>query len=512
MLRVLKTFDSDVAVGTKVPGPVPYRTDVETERKLEAWVVSNLGGKVGAEFGTQTDWQASLEVANGLRKDRIRIDAPNTRAGAPKGWEHVRVVPKRGATIVRVLSAHLLKDTDIRGLAEELYDLITAGFRRLALDFRAVERLSSQIVGVLLECDRRIRESGDGAIRVFGLRPDIAPVIALGALTQRVEVHTDENAALDAAWPQSSGLPQIPDAILAALAPVAPPDQVEPSAPSKEEAEVSATAIPESASERYWLVVEFGPAKGQLVAIKPKGFRIGRDASCKLRSGNAALSRLHAEVKLEAGRVILRDLGSTNGTLVNGRLVRGRAIEVRSGDQIEIGPLRFSVLQSELAVAREEQILNWLGLETDDAFKIATDADDPPTQVVNVAGFEPASRCAKVEVIEGVTVVTPFESHLCDESALAPLRTELLSLLEQNAPKRLAINLEYVVSLSGQAIGMLVAHHLRLDRVGGALRLCGVNARVAMVIDKIRLPMLLDVYGTVEDAVLQTWPQRQAAS
>jgi len=51
------------------------------------------------------------------------------------------------------------------------------------------------------------------------------------------------------------------------------------------------------------------------------------------------VSRRHAELVLRDGRWILRDLGSSNGTWVNGRQVV--EAEVRSGDLVVLGDCRL---------------------------------------------------------------------------------------------------------------------------------------------------------------------------
>ncbi len=50
--------------------------------------------------------------------------------------------------------------------------------------------------------------------------------------------------------------------------------------------------------------------------------------------------------------------------------------------------------------------------------------------------------------------------------------------LNNQTPRRVVVNLEYVRHLNAQAIGVLLAHHLRLDRAGGALRVCQAHARL----------------------------------
>jgi len=79
--------------------------------------------------------------------------------------------------------------------------------------------------------------------------------------------------------------------------------------------------------------------------------RIGRDSVCELILEDSAASREHCRVKLEDGRFVLYDLGSTNGT----RLVRaGRRRRVAAPvpltdlDTIEIGETRLVFLNVEL--------------------------------------------------------------------------------------------------------------------------------------------------------------------
>ncbi|MET9730708.1 DUF1707 and FHA domain-containing protein [Streptomyces sp. NPDC006458] len=68
--------------------------------------------------------------------------------------------------------------------------------------------------------------------------------------------------------------------------------------------------------------------------------RIGRDPACGLRLNHETVSRLHAELTRQGGLWVLRDLGSTNGTTVNGRRVIGAAV-VREGDQVGFGNMMF---------------------------------------------------------------------------------------------------------------------------------------------------------------------------
>ncbi|MFJ6510081.1 FHA domain-containing protein [Streptomyces sp. NPDC091406] len=77
-----------------------------------------------------------------------------------------------------------------------------------------------------------------------------------------------------------------------------------------------------------------------LPAPGPYPLLIGRDPANGLRLNHETVSRLHAELHALNGRWLLRDLGSTNGTCVNGQRLVG-SIPVRDGDQVSFGRMSF---------------------------------------------------------------------------------------------------------------------------------------------------------------------------
>ena len=70
--------------------------------------------------------------------------------------------------------------------------------------------------------------------------------------------------------------------------------------------------------------------------IAPGGATIGRSRQCDITLDDPNISREHAEVRPSNGAWFVRDLGSTNGTALNGRRVNGSE-QVNPGDTIEIG-------------------------------------------------------------------------------------------------------------------------------------------------------------------------------
>ncbi len=68
---------------------------------------------------------------------------------------------------------------------------------------------------------------------------------------------------------------------------------------------------------------------------------IGRQQQCDLCIPLMVISRKHCEINADGGVLRVRDLGSRNGTLVNGKKVADAVLN--PGDTFQIGPLAFGV-------------------------------------------------------------------------------------------------------------------------------------------------------------------------
>jgi hypothetical protein len=79
---------------------------------------------------------------------------------------------------------------------------------------------------------------------------------------------------------------------------------------------------------------------GRRFTIGTESLVIGRLPECDVVLNDPNVSRRHAEVALEGGDVVLRDLGSTNGTKVNGSHVSIAVLT--DGDEIIIGATRMA--------------------------------------------------------------------------------------------------------------------------------------------------------------------------
>ncbi len=246
------------------------------------------------------------------------------------------------------------------------------------------------------------------------------------------------------------------------------------------------------------------------MAVTGSRFLIGRDQSCQLRLGSPMVSKLHAAIERRSeGGIALLDLGSTNGTLINGRLLRSKDAQLNEGDRIQIGPIVATLTvgppRAETGKV-DEMVAGWLNRDGS-AGRSHSDDSQPtesfPTSDQDVSG---PLRRVKHEVIQDVLVITPVLTELDGDDAIEVLRGHLHALFEQPMPRRVVVNLECVRHLNAQAIGVLLAHHLRLDRAGGALRICQAHARLMAVLHHVRLTILVECHPTLDEAVLAAWP------
>jgi serine phosphatase RsbU (regulator of sigma subunit)/pSer/pThr/pTyr-binding forkhead associated (FHA) protein len=75
---------------------------------------------------------------------------------------------------------------------------------------------------------------------------------------------------------------------------------------------------------------------------------VGRTPENGVALPDGAVSRRHAELRVDGGRLVLRDLGSMNGTFVNGTQLRGDQV-LAAGDEVRFGQVLLSVTATEAA-------------------------------------------------------------------------------------------------------------------------------------------------------------------
>src|SRR5689334_1672896 len=85
-----------------------------------------------------------------------------------------------------------------------------------------------------------------------------------------------------------------------------------------------------------------GMPAGKTLAFSPADYISGRADECHVRFNSDWVSRQHCLLRVRRDGAELSDLGSRNGTLINGRLCQTEQ-SLSDGDQIQIGPVTFEV-------------------------------------------------------------------------------------------------------------------------------------------------------------------------
>jgi predicted component of type VI protein secretion system len=141
---------------------------------------------------------------------------------------------------------------------------------------------------------------------------------------------------------------------------------------------------------------------------------IGRAEEAKFRIQQDSVSRRHCEVFIKDGGVYVRDLGSTNGTFLDGEQVTAAVASfVRPGGEVRVGGVVFRVEYQPAAAAVDPD---------DDTASLETvPMDQPP------AGEAPADEMAEAEPLADATPDTAeAEPAAEDLTADAPLSAESL--------------------------------------------------------------------------------------
>jgi hypothetical protein len=90
------------------------------------------------------------------------------------------------------------------------------------------------------------------------------------------------------------------------------------------------------ASQTYQLVMRSGPTPGKIFPLNKDEIYIGRDINNDVVISDSEVSRKHSRMVLQAGGYVLEDLGSTNGTFVNGQRLMGPHL-LRAGELLMLG-------------------------------------------------------------------------------------------------------------------------------------------------------------------------------
>jgi pSer/pThr/pTyr-binding forkhead associated (FHA) protein len=105
---------------------------------------------------------------------------------------------------------------------------------------------------------------------------------------------------------------------------------------------------------------------------------VGRTAECDLRINHRSVSKLHCIIVRTDGLLLLRDLGSTNGTRVNGQRVRRAAL--LPNDELAVANHKYRIHLGPAQSGQEVQQESTQKLDTDELRQVLHEARTPTPQ------------------------------------------------------------------------------------------------------------------------------------
>lgn len=157
---------------------------------------------------------------------------------------------------------------------------------------------------------------------------------------------------------------------------------------------------PAEAGARFELAFVTGERAAERVKIAGDKVTLGRRGSNTVVFKDSKVSGVHAEVAVEGGRVVLRDLGSTNGTFLEGKRID--EIPLDHGDRVSVGDSEFVLVDT----TRPEPDLTAGGFDAEQ-----TIVDMPKVKVVrdvSRTGRSPVAALGLVAVVLGLGGATWF--------------------------------------------------------------------------------------------------------
>ena len=150
-----------------------------------------------------------------------------------------------------------------------------------------------------------------------------------------------------------------------------------------------------------WQLIGLSPALADLTIDIDKSLSIGRSDSNDLVLATSQISRQHAKINRIGEQLYVQDLGSSNGTFINGERIATDAHALQATDELAFADLVFLVVNAPVDARDGASFLN--SLQDIENFTPTTDIH---TQTESTASVEPISPNAAANAAPVIDVVT----------------------------------------------------------------------------------------------------------
>ena len=150
-----------------------------------------------------------------------------------------------------------------------------------------------------------------------------------------------------------------------------------------------------------WQLIGLSPALADLTIDIDKSLSIGRSDSNDLVLATSQISRQHAKINRIGEQLYVQDLGSSNGTFINGERIAADAHALQATDELAFADLVFLVVNAPVDALDDDSFLD--GLQDIENFTPTTDIH---TQTESTASVEPISPNDASNAAPVIDVVT----------------------------------------------------------------------------------------------------------
>lgn len=159
--------------------------------------------------------------------------------------------------------------------------------------------------------------------------------------------------------------------------------------------------LTENSQGTSWQLIGLSPALADLTIDIDKSLSIGRSDSNDLVLATSQISRQHAKINRIGEQLYVQDLGSSNGTFINGERIGTDAHALQATDELAFADLVFLVVNAPVDALDDDSFLD--GLQDIENFTPTTDIH---TQTESTASVEPSSLNAAANAAPVIDVVT----------------------------------------------------------------------------------------------------------
>ena len=164
---------------------------------------------------------------------------------------------------------------------------------------------------------------------------------------------------------------------------------------------VNTMNLTENSQGTSWQLIGLSPALADLTIDIDKSLSIGRSDSNDLVLATSQISRQHAKINRIGEQLYVQDLGSSNGTFINGERIGTDAHALQATDELAFADLVFLVVNAPVNALDDDSFLD--SLQDIENFTPTTDIHN---QTESTASVEPSSLNAAANTAPVIDVVT----------------------------------------------------------------------------------------------------------